>query len=345
MLKSDKVDAVQWLSLGTAVVVMVMGTLLLVGCSAEEPPAAANEPQLTKILLQTDWYAEPEHGGFYLAMIDGYYREVGLDVEIRPLSTQVSPYAVVASDQAQMALGTSDNLLIALGQGIPLKGVFPYFQHDPQGVMYHAESGIKKLQDLDGRTVMISPILHYVDFLDRALDIQMNMIPVDGSVAHFIQDKQFAQQAFLTSEPYAAIQGGADPQVLPFWDTGYDPYRLVFTSASFAAEHPEAVKAFIAASIKGWEAFMTQDKTAIYAEIIKRNPSQTPESAAWSFDKMQEYELTHGHTNHQETLGQVSVPRLQTQIDQLTELELLNKPVSVDDVMVFDLYPPELIVR
>ncbi len=317
--------------------------LLLFACSKEKA-LAPGEAKLTHILLQADWYAEPEHGGFYMALLKGYYRDAGLDVEIRPLSPLVSAYALVGTGQAQMGLGTSDNLLIARAQGVPLKAVFPYFQHDPQGVMYHKESGITKLQDLDGRTVMISPILHYVDFLERSLHIHMNMIPVDGSVAHFVQDKQFVQQAFLTSEPFAAMQGGAQPLVLPFWDTGYDPYRLVFTSDEFIQQHPEAVKAFIAATLRGWEEFLTQDKSEVFKTLMANNPAQNPAFMEWTFGKMQEYQVNYGHAEQGETLGQLNLGRLRTQIQQLVELASLPKPVTVEDIVPLQLYPAALVV-
>lgn len=321
--------------------------LLLAGCGGEAPaPAATTDaPALLHITLQADWYAEPEHGGFYQALVKGYYKDAGLDVEIVPLSAMTSIYAVVGGGQAEMGMGTSDNLLIARAQGVPLKAVFPYFQHDPQGVMVHRESGITELQQLNGRDVMISPILHYVDFLDKGLGIRMNMLPVDGGVGRFVADKNFAQQAFLTSEPWVAMQGGADPVVLPFWDTGYDPYRLVFTSEKFASEHPEAVQAFIDASKRGWQSFLSEDRSEVYAMIASLNPVQTPESMDWSFGKMQEYQLGFGHPEHNETIGQISRKRLDTQIQQLQQINLLAKPITADDVLLADLYPIELLVE
>ena len=39
---------------------------------------------LTPVTLQTDWYPQPEHGGFYDAQIRGYYKDEGLDVTILP---------------------------------------------------------------------------------------------------------------------------------------------------------------------------------------------------------------------------------------------------------------------
>lgn len=328
--------------------VALMG-FLLAACSGESPAPAAGsmsaEPALTHILLQADWYAEPEHGGFYYALLNGYYFDVGLDVDIVPLGAMTSIYAVVGSGQADMGMGTSDNLLIARAQGVPLQAVFPYFQHDPQGIMVHRESGITSFEQLAGRDVMISPVLHYVDFLEKGLGIRMNLLPVDGGVGRFVADKGFAQQAFMTSEPWVAMQGGADPVVIPFWDTGYDPYRLVFTSAEFASEHPEAVQAFIAATRRGWESFLQQDRLAVFERIATLNPAQTPESMAWTFERMQELSLGYGHSEHGETLGQLSRRRLQTQIDQLQQLELLARPVSVDDILPAALLPADLLVE
>ena len=58
----------------------ILMSALVFGCNQ-----GSNEPQpafgLTKVVLQTDWYAQPEHGGFYQALANGYYKEAVLDVE------------------------------------------------------------------------------------------------------------------------------------------------------------------------------------------------------------------------------------------------------------------------
>src|SRR5688500_13487168 len=46
--------------------------------------AHAAEKQPTKITVQLDWVAEPEHGGFYQAEARGYFRAEGLDVTLIP---------------------------------------------------------------------------------------------------------------------------------------------------------------------------------------------------------------------------------------------------------------------
>ena len=47
--------------------------LLTAACGGDPAPSAAASDGLTPIVLQTDWYAQPEHAGFYQAQLDGLY--------------------------------------------------------------------------------------------------------------------------------------------------------------------------------------------------------------------------------------------------------------------------------
>ena len=66
---------------------------------------------LTKVTLQADWYPQPEHGGFYTALVKGYYKDEALDVTIQP----GGPYTVVEQQvsvgAAQFGMGSSDRTL------------------------------------------------------------------------------------------------------------------------------------------------------------------------------------------------------------------------------------------
>ena len=53
--------------------------LLLAGCAPREKATAISSSGF-KIVVQLDWIAEAEHGGFYQAMARGYFKDAGLDV-------------------------------------------------------------------------------------------------------------------------------------------------------------------------------------------------------------------------------------------------------------------------
>lgn len=325
--------------------------LLVAGCdnspteaSHKDIAVTSEQEQLEKITLLTDWYAEPEHGGFYLAYTRGYYREEGIDLTIRPITNGGSLLTLIATGQAEFGLGTSDNLAVAISRNIPLVAVFPYFQHDPQGVMFHEGSDIQSLSDLDGRNVMFNPALHYLEVIQRTLDIEINVIPLDYSVARFVGDQDFVQQAFLTSEPYFAIQAGAKPQLIPFWEVGLDPYRLAYSNRKFADENPDLVKAFVTASLRGWGDFMAGDTEAAFAYIKEQNPQQNDDFMAWTYQEMQGYQLAYGLEENGETLGQVDINRIGEQINLLNTLDLLDSPVDPEKLFFLDNYPSELIL-
>ena len=327
-------------------VMLLVYVFLLAGCSepAEQTNADAQNA-LERIVLQTDWYAEPEHGGFYLALQRGYYSDAGLDVEIRTTTTPISVYQLVAADEVQFGLGTSDNLIVAVSRKLPIVGIFPYFQHDPQGVMFHRDMPIDDFKDLDGRRVKIATGMHYVEYLQRTLGIKLQLVPMDGSTTQFVSDRELVQQCFLTSEPYFVAQQGVETGVLPFWDMGLDPYRLVMTSTELASQRPDLVRRFVMASMRGWSEFMNGDTADAFAAISSRNTQQSPDFMQWTYGKMQEYSLVYGRASDGETMGQIDSGRLQRQIEQLSALDLLGSPVTPEQTMMFDGYPEVLLVN
>jgi len=316
------------------------------GSSAENAPAQSAAPSdtpLVKVILQTDWYPQPEHGGFYLADLAGWYEEVGLDVEIRPGANPGSIPQLVAGNQVQFALGTSDNLIVARGRGVPLIGLFPYFQHDPQCVMFHRESGIRTLADLDGRRVMVNPGATYVAWLQQSLGIRLQLIPLDYSIARFLSDPTFIQQCFLTSEPWYVKQEGIEAGVLPLSSSGFDPYRVVYANADWVANNPTHARAFIAASLRGWRAYADGDTVRVHAVIAELNPGQSLPFMAWTREQMAQFQLIDGNPDRNETLGRVSRARVQDLVQQLITLGLLDSELAADDAFALDLLPPELV--
>ena len=101
---------------------------------------------LTKIVLQADWYPQPEHGGFYTALAKGYYKDEGLDVTILPGGPYVSMEQQVASGGAQFGMGSSDKTLESVSAGLAHLAVAATMQRDPQGIMVRKDSPIRPLR-------------------------------------------------------------------------------------------------------------------------------------------------------------------------------------------------------
>ncbi|MEM1222995.1 MAG: ABC transporter substrate-binding protein [Verrucomicrobiota bacterium] len=308
------------------------------GCGGSEP---TSEGGLTTITLQTDWYAQAEHGGFYQAVVNGYYEEVGLDVKI----TQGGPNAFVtqkvASRAADFAIGRSDDIIIQIARGIPLVIVSSFMQHDPQALLIHASSEVQDFKDLDGKTVMTTPGAVFLDVIRKKFDIEVNVTPLDYGMSRFINDPDFIQQCFITNEPYYMAKEGIETRTLLLADTGFDPYRIIYANRSYASKNPEIVKAFVAASIKGWNSYMAGPRDKANAMIAPLNPKMSDEFLAYSHQTMEANKLIGGRGETPVT-GLILKSRIDDQLKMLRESDLLDKEVSAEEVAPLVYLPPEL---
>ena len=64
-------------------------------------------------------------------------------------------------------------------------------------------------------------------------------------------DKNFIQQCFVTNEPYFVRKNGGHPRTLLMSDSGFNPYRVIYTTQRYLQGPSREVRAFIAASLRG----------------------------------------------------------------------------------------------
>lgn len=302
--------------------------LLLAACGGKE---TSSEDGLIPIVLQTDWYAQAEHGGFYQAVAEGYYEEVGLDVTINQGGPNALTAQKVASRNADFAIGRSDDVIIQSARGIPLIIVSSFMQHDPQALLVHAGSEVKSFHDLDGKKIMTTPGAVFVDVLRKQFDVEIDVIPLDYGMSRFINDPEFIQQCFITNEPYYMAKENTPTRTLLLADTGFDPYRVIYTSRQLATKKPEVVKAFVSASIKGWNSYMAGPRDKANAVIASLNPKMTDEFLAYSLNAMKVNQLIAGRSGEIKT-GLIEVARIQNQINTLSDAELLDREMTVAEI-------------
>jgi NitT/TauT family transport system substrate-binding protein len=298
---------------------------ILSGCHSGQP-AAANG--LTPVRLQLDWYPQPEHGGFFAAQLLGYYRTEGLDVTLLPLPQYGSAAQIVASGKADLGLGSSDAILEWNSNGLSLVAVSATMQHDPQAVMVHQDSPIHDFKDLEGHTIAAQTGATWLKYVTQRYNLtQVRQIPSTLSIANFLADPGYVQQIFITSEPFFAKQAGAPVRTLLISSSGYDPYRVAFTSRDFATQHPDVVAKFVRASIRGWQAYLA-DPTATNALLLKLNPALNPAQEAYSAQALKDGGFITGSDPGTGQTGHMTAERWQTLYGQLKSLGILHGPVD-----------------
>jgi NitT/TauT family transport system substrate-binding protein len=313
--------------------------VFLAGCGKTEPAAAPAGGELVKIPFQTDWYAQAEHGGFYQALAKGYYKEAGMDIDIIPGGPGVRPQKTAVG----FSMGRADDVIFSINQGLPMVIVGAFMQHDVHALMLHEENPVNTFKELDGKAVMAGPGSVMLRYLEGHYGIKINVIPLNYGLAQFMADKNFIQQCFVTSEPFFVEQAGAKTKTLMISAAGYENYRVIVTSKKFARENPEVVRAFVAASIKGWADFITGDPSPAKAMIAARNTQATDDLMNYSIKAMRDLNIITGYPDQGERIGLMTRKRMETQLKTLKDLKIVRDDLKLEDLVDFSFLPTELL--
>jgi len=267
------------------------------------------------VRLQLDWYPQPEQGGFFTAQQLGYYKAEGLDVTILPLPQYGSVAQQVAAGKADFGLGSSDQVLEWNSNGLPLVAVSATMQHDPQAIMVHKDSSVNEFKDLEGRTVAAQTGATWLKYVISRYNLrQVRQIPTTLSIANFLASPDYVQQIFITSEPFFARQAGADVRTLLISSSGYDPYRVQFTTHEFATQHPEIVAKFVRASIRGWQEYL-RNPGPTNAHLLTVNPALNPAQEAYTAKALSEGGFVSGGDGSGAQIGQMTARRFRNKLN------------------------------
>lgn len=115
------------------------------------PIAAAQEATDVAIVLK--WVPQAQFAGYYAARDQGFYEEVGLNVEIIAAGVDINPQQLVASGEAQFGIDWMGNLLATRETGQDVVSIAQVFQRSGMRQVTWADSGIASFEDLGGRVV------------------------------------------------------------------------------------------------------------------------------------------------------------------------------------------------
>lgn len=319
-------------------------SLLLAACSRDSVPASAQSAPVAKaslrsVTLQSDWFPQAEHGGYYQALVKGYYREVGLDVAIWPGGPGAGIKLKVARGDADFGMNRSDDIILAVGQGMPLVFVGTTLQHDPLALMVHSASPVKSFPDLAGRVVVGNVGLAYLSFIEKKFGITFERRQNTYGLGEFLANPEIIQQCLVTNEPFFARQKGKEVRTLSLRDAGYDSYHGIFCRKETVRQSPEVVRAFVAATARGWADYLAGDPEAAHAEILKRNPQITLQLLEFTRGEIIRRGLAQGDAAKGEGIGRLSLDRIAREIETLRSLGVLTASLAVGDVATTDFVP------
>ena len=231
---------------------------------------AAPAHALDRVTLQLRHTHQFQFAGYYAALEKGYYRDAGLEVHLAEGRGGDQPERSVLAGKAEYGIGGS-SLLLARLAGQPLVVLGVVFQHSPYVLLMRQRAGMATdLHAIVGKRVMIGSL---TDELSRADELVAFLtkegIPIGSliRVEHsfnaedLVKGKVDAMSAFITNEPDYLDRVGFPYDVYSPRAAGIDFYGdNLFTTEKEIALHPARVKAFRAASMRGWAYAMSHQE-------------------------------------------------------------------------------------
>jgi NitT/TauT family transport system substrate-binding protein len=227
----------------------------------------------TKMNFQLNWKITGDHAPYYVAQKKGWFAEEGLEVNI--LLGQGSGYTVQAVDTGKAEIGIADAPVPIKGrtQGAKVKIVGIIFDKHPNCMYFWKESGIKKPQDLVGKTVAVPAADgHYVMFPAFAKQIgidpkSVNFVNIEptAKVAALATKKADVVFELYTGKPFMEKAIPADQLGTIIWaDYGFNAYAHSFiTRDEVIQKSPDLVRKFLKAAYRGWDYTLRNPEDAI----------------------------------------------------------------------------------
>ncbi|MCM8540657.1 MAG: ABC transporter substrate-binding protein [Lentisphaeraceae bacterium] len=297
-----------------------------VSCSETKKESATD---LIDIKLQLNWMPEAEHGGYYEALLKGYFAEEGLNVEIIPGGPGVRVETETALERVQFGIANADKILIVGDKGMKLHALMSPYEKSPRCLIAHASLDINSFAELKKAKVLIvnntKPYYHWLKYKFPAIE---NIDTIPYNKATFMSSKNAVIQGYSNSEPLIFQDKGLDVKVLEVSETGFNPYASVLIcNENMVKTKRSIVDKMKRASIKGWLSYL-KDPQSTNEHIEKLNPS-----GKGTLNKSTE-ELKKLMSSQDENFGKMTVERWQELAEQLLEIKLISKmPDSQWDIV------------
>jgi NitT/TauT family transport system substrate-binding protein len=235
--------------------------------AAEAAPA-----EMTDVALQLQWFTQAQFAGYFAAVDQGFYEELGLNVEILEGGVDIVPATVLASGAADFALSWVPRALVPREEGLDIVNIAQPFQRSGTLQVAFADSGIATPADLEGKIVGNWGFGNEFELLaglrsaglDPDTDVtlaqqQFDMLALlagDIDAAQAMTYNEYAQVLETVNPDTGELYQPEDLNVINWSDVGTamlndgiwaDAGRLESDS-----EYRETAVKFVEASLKGW---------------------------------------------------------------------------------------------
>ncbi|MDE1991464.1 MAG: ABC transporter substrate-binding protein [Rhizobiaceae bacterium] len=240
-----------------------------------------------KVTLQLKWVAQGQFGGYYVAKDKGYYKDEGLDVDIKPGGPDIAPEQVIAGGGADVIVDWMGGALVAREKGVPLINIAQPYDKSGLEMICPKDGPVKTEADFKGHTLGVwfygneYPFFAWMHKLGLKTDggkDGVNVLKQSFDVQPLVQKQADCISVMTYNEYWQAVDAGFKPEDLIVFnytklgnDLLEDGLYVNETKLKDPKFKADMVK-FVRASMKGWKYAAEHPDEA--AEIVMDNGGQ-----------------------------------------------------------------------
>ena len=198
-----------------------------------------------EVTLLMDWFPQGNQSGYWQAQFDNEYHDY-VKIVVKSGGPKVNTTAQVAAGSVEFGLQASDSVMLANAKGAGLKGIFVSLNHVPYTLVFHPNTGVNSVKDLDGRPFAVKMGVTYWKWVKHTYQLNaVKEFPLTGDLGLFARTPQQFQQGYSLFLPARLDAKGVANEQITVESLGYRPYSVLFTTDKLIKENPELVQAVV----------------------------------------------------------------------------------------------------
>lgn len=209
------------------------------------------------IILVPKWTAQAQFAGYYVAAKMGFYKDEGVDVEVRHPSISESSFSFLEKGHAQVVVMNLSYALMECAAGIRVVNVMQTSQEN--SLMLVSHSPLKGISSLQHRKIGVWNHLsqNLLERIAAHYNLQVEWIRFNSGVNLFLSGAVDVCLLGSYNELPQLLECGMkvdSTHIMRFADYGYNlPEDGLYVTEEYYLKNPEVIRKLVRASVRGWQ--------------------------------------------------------------------------------------------
>jgi NitT/TauT family transport system substrate-binding protein len=250
--------------------------LALLAAVVTSPARAADA-----VIMRLNFSPWGMHAAYFGGRTQGYYKDEGIDLELRPPSQGQMGELLVGTGREQFGITNADSLIKARSSGVPVVAIMADQPDNPYSVISLKKSGIDTPAKLKGKKIswfqalergLLDPVIQSGGLTRE--DVELVTVARGAEVQLLVAGQVDALFGYSFGQALTLETRGFPVNVMPIRDYGVKMYgTVIYTSEALLKSNPELVKRFLRATIRGF-IFAHGNAEAAVKEVIAHAPDR-----------------------------------------------------------------------